>query len=99
MPKIQPKKNSCIDHLALSNDEVQQIADGIAMSLAEEPDTLAAFLLLCHHLTYTRLDRENFLCAIEKACAPFMHSFADALHTDMESALAMVRKQTEEGAS
>jgi len=52
---------------------------------------LAGFLLRCRHLTYTRLDRENFLGAIEKACAPFMHSFSDALHKDMERASVTVR--------
>ena len=97
MPRSK-KQASCVEHLALSLEDTQRIADGIAMSLAEEMDTLAAFLLLCHHLTYTRLDRENFLVAIEKSCAPFMHSFSDALHTDMEKALVMVRKPTKGGA-
>jgi len=92
MPKLPPKKTSCIDHLALSLEDTRRIADGIALSLAEDMYTLAAFVLLCHHMTYTRLDRENYLCEIEMSCAPFMRSFTDALHTDMERALELARE-------
>ncbi len=37
--------------LTLTLEEAGRIAEGTAMSLAEEPETLEAFLLLCTFLT------------------------------------------------
>jgi len=94
MPKQQQRTQAPAAFLlTLTLEETARIAEGTATSLAEEPETLAAFLLLCTFLTYTHEDRENYLGAIEKACAPFMSGFTESLRADMADALATVRKR------
>jgi len=74
--------------------DVGRLAESLALTLSEDPDDIAQLLALCHIFTFKReiVEREIFLCAVEKACAPFSPSFDDAIRTDKAGALAKVQK-------